>query len=67
MPSWSRQIPFKVDVVGVIEIMGTSLYSRADTPIRELIQNAHDAKMPPTSQRIISSNPDFPESGGACP
>src|SRR5262245_28704313 len=38
-----RQIPFKVDVAGVIEIMGTSLYSRADTPIRELIQNAHDA------------------------
>ena len=23
--------------------MGSSLYSRADTPIRELIQNAHDA------------------------
>jgi hypothetical protein len=30
-------------VAGVIEIMGSSLYSRADTPIRELIQNAHDA------------------------
>jgi molecular chaperone HtpG len=40
---WSRRIPFKVDVVGVIELMGSSLYSRADTPIRELIQNAHDA------------------------
>ena len=36
-------LAFTVDVVGVIEIMGTSLYSRADTPIRELIQNAHDA------------------------
>ncbi len=43
MTHWTRRIPFKVDVVGVIEIMGTSLYSRADTPIRELIQNAHDA------------------------
>ena len=38
-----RTIPFKVDIAGVIEIMGTSLYSRIDTPIRELIQNAHDA------------------------
>jgi hypothetical protein len=43
MSTWTRRIPFKVDVAGVIEIMGTSLYSRADTPIRELIQNAHDA------------------------
>ncbi|MCA9063299.1 MAG: ATP-binding protein [Planctomycetaceae bacterium] len=42
---WSREIPFKVDIAGVIEIMGTSLYSRMDTPIRELIQNAHDAVM----------------------
>jgi hypothetical protein len=42
-PTWSRRIPFKVDVGGVIELMGKSLYSRADTPIRELIQNAHDA------------------------
>ncbi len=42
---WSRTIPFKVDIAGVIEIMGTSLYSRLDTPIRELIQNAHDAVM----------------------
>ena len=40
---WSRQIPFKVDIAGVIEIMGSSLYSRLDTPIRELIQNSHDA------------------------
>jgi hypothetical protein len=43
MTTWTRRIPFKVDVAGVIEIMGTSLYSRPDTPIRELIQNAHDA------------------------
>ena len=42
---WSRQIPFKVDIAGVIEIMGSSLYSRLDTPIRELIQNSHDAVM----------------------
>ena len=36
---WTRQIPFRVDIAGVIEIMGSSLYSRLDTPIRELIQN----------------------------
>ncbi len=42
---WTRQIPFRVDIAGVIEIMGSSLYSRMDTPIRELIQNAHDAIM----------------------
>ncbi len=42
---WSKRIPFKVDISGVIEIMGSSLYSRPDTPIRELIQNAHDAIM----------------------
>ncbi len=41
--AWHRQIPFKVDIAGVIEIMGSSLYSRLDTPIRELIQNGHDA------------------------
>ena len=45
MTSGQRQIPFKVDIAGIIEIMGSSLYSRADTPIRELIQNAHDAIM----------------------
>lgn len=39
---WSRRIPFKVDIGGIIEIMGSSLYSRATTPVRELIQNAHD-------------------------
>jgi molecular chaperone HtpG len=43
MIPWRRRIPFRVDIVGIIEIMGSSLYSRADTPIRELIQNAHDA------------------------
>lgn len=43
MPSWSRRISFQVDVAGIIQIMGTSLYSRSDTPIRELLQNAHDA------------------------
>ncbi len=42
---WNREIPFRVDIAGVIEIMGSSLYSRMDTPIRELIQNAHDAIM----------------------
>ncbi|HZN63801.1 MAG TPA: hypothetical protein VFB66_00745 [Tepidisphaeraceae bacterium] len=45
MGAWSRRIPFKVDVAGIIEIMGTSLYSRATTPVRELIQNAHDGIM----------------------
>lgn len=43
MTSWRRRIPFQVDIAGIIEIMGSSLYSRPDTPIRELIQNAHDA------------------------
>lgn len=42
---WTREIPFRVDIAGVIEIMGSSLYSRMDTPIRELIQNGHDAIM----------------------
>lgn len=43
MAHWTRRIPFQVDVAGVIQIMGKSLYSRGDAPIRELIQNAHDA------------------------
>lgn len=43
MTQWTKRIPFKVDIAGIIEIMGASLYSRADTPIRELIQNAHDS------------------------
>lgn len=42
---WSKTIPFKVDIAGIIEIMGASLYSRPDTPIRELVQNAHDGIM----------------------
>lgn len=43
MASWQRRIGFQVDIPGIIDIMGTSLYSRSDTPIRELLQNAHDA------------------------
>ncbi len=42
-PAWSRKIPFRVDVAGVIHIMGTALYSRPQAAFRELIQNAHDA------------------------
>ncbi|QDU84162.1 Chaperone protein HtpG [Planctomycetes bacterium Pla163] len=38
-----RRIPFRVEMAGVIEIMGRSLYSDRATPIRELIQNAHDS------------------------
>lgn len=45
MNHWARRIPFQVDVAGVIHIMGTSLYSRADVALRELLQNAHDAVM----------------------
>lgn len=45
MGSWQKTIPFQVDIAGVIDIMGSSLYSRHDTPIRELLQNAHDAIM----------------------
>lgn len=43
MGSWTREIPFKVDIAGVIHIMGSGLYSRPDAAVRELIQNAHDA------------------------
>src|SRR5262249_53369915 len=43
MGAWQRRIGFKVDIPGIIDIMATSLYSRSGTPIRELIQNAHDA------------------------
>ena len=45
LSSKAKRIPFKVDIAGVIEIMGTSLYSHPNTPIRELLQNAHDAIM----------------------
>ena len=41
--NWSKKIPFKVSVAGIIEIMGKSLYSRPETAVRELVQNAHDA------------------------
>jgi molecular chaperone HtpG len=41
--AWSKKVPFAVDVAGVIEIMGTSLYSQPMAAVRELIQNAHDA------------------------
>lgn len=43
MTSWKRRIPFRVDIAGVIEILGTALYSRPEAAVRELIQNAHDA------------------------
>lgn len=43
MSDLQRRIPFKVDVAGVIRIMGQSLYSRPEAAIRELIQNCHDA------------------------
>ena len=43
MQDWSRSIPFKVDIAGVIHIMGSALYSRPDAAVRELLQNAHDA------------------------
>lgn len=45
MSERERTIPFQVDIAGIIDIMGSSLYSRHDTPIRELLQNAHDAIM----------------------
>lgn len=43
MTTGPREIPFQVDMAGIIEILGFSLYSRRDTAIRELLQNAHDA------------------------
>jgi len=45
MTFWSKRVPFQVDIGGIIDLMGSSLYSRLDTPIRELIQNAHDGIM----------------------
>ncbi|MDB4671660.1 MAG: ATP-binding protein [Pirellulaceae bacterium] len=38
-----KRIQFKVDIASIIDLMGKSLYSRLETPIRELIQNGHDA------------------------
>jgi hypothetical protein len=43
--SQPRRIPFRVDIAGVIEILGSSLYSQPEAAVRELIQNAHDAVM----------------------
>lgn len=43
MTGWQRRIPFRVDIGGVIEILGSALYSRPESAVRELIQNAHDA------------------------
>jgi len=42
---WTRRIPFKVDIAGIIQIMGSALYSRPDAAVRELVQNSHDAVM----------------------
>ncbi len=42
---WSKRVPFQVDVGGIIQLMGESLYSRPEVAIRELIQNAHDGIM----------------------
>ena len=32
MTSWKRRIPFRVDIGGVIEILGSALYSRPERP-----------------------------------
>ncbi len=40
-----KRFPFRVDIAGIIELMGSSLYSRMDVAIRELIQNSHDGIM----------------------
>jgi molecular chaperone HtpG len=45
MAEWVKRIPFQVDVPGIISLMGSSLYSRPDAAVRELIQNAHDGIM----------------------
>ncbi|NMC19423.1 MAG: hypothetical protein GYA33_03285 [Thermogutta sp.] len=44
-PAWSKRVPFQVDVGGIIQLMGESLYSRPEVAVRELIQNAHDGIM----------------------
>ena len=61
----TKKISFKVDIASIIELMGKSLYSRIETPIRELIQNGHDAVMRRRQLDIqykgqirISQNPD---------
>lgn len=38
----TKTIPFAVDLPGLIDLMGTALYSRPDAAVRELLQNAHD-------------------------
>ncbi|NMC19562.1 MAG: hypothetical protein GYA33_04000, partial [Thermogutta sp.] len=43
--AWSKRVPFQVDVGGIIQLMGESLYSRSEVAVRELIQNAHDGIM----------------------
>lgn len=45
MGEWTRRIPFRVDIAGIIQIMGSALYSRPDAAVRELVQNSHDAVM----------------------
>jgi molecular chaperone HtpG len=45
MGEWTRRIPFKVDIAGIIQIMGSALYSRPDAAVREIVQNSHDAVM----------------------
>lgn len=37
-----KTFPFTVDLPGLIDLMGTALYSRPSAAVRELIQNAHD-------------------------
>ena len=41
-PFIEKTFPFTVDLPGVIDLMGTSLYSEPAAAVRELIQNAHD-------------------------
>lgn len=38
----TKTIPFAVDLPGLIDLMGTALYSRPDAAVRELLQNGHD-------------------------
>ena len=42
IPFIEKTFPFTVDLPGLIDLMGTSLYSEPTAAIRELIQNAHD-------------------------
>ncbi len=38
-----KTFPFTVDLPGLIDLMGTALYSQPSAAIRELVQNAHDS------------------------